>query len=119
MAIARPERLVLVLALALVAPAAGAAELGTLFHSPEERANLEKLRRGEAVEVEVLGAPARKPEVTGFVRRSDGRNTIWINGVPVTVAGARADALMDPEAVRPGNDRTLRIERDKPAEVKR
>jgi hypothetical protein len=105
--------------LALLAPAAGAGELGTLFHSPEERANLEKLRRGEVVQEEALGAPARKPEVTGFVRRSDGRNTVWINGVAVTVAGARGDTLMDPQTVRGGEDRTLRIERDKPAEVKR
>lgn len=111
------ERLALVLL--LLAPAAGAAQLGTLFHSPEERANLEKLRRGEAVETQALGAPARKPQVTGFVRRSDGRNTVWINGVPVSVAGARAEALMDPEAVRAAEERTVRIERGDPAEVKR
>lgn len=117
MAIVRPERLVL--ALALAAPAAGAAELGTLFHSPEERANLEKLRRGEVVQEDAMSAPARRPEVTGFVRRSDGRNTVWINGVAVGVAGARADALMDPAAVRNGENTTVRIERAKPAEVKR
>lgn len=117
MANVRLERLVL--ALALLAPAAGAAELGTLFHSPEERANLEKLRRGEVVQEEALGVPARKPEVTGFVRRSDGRNTVWINGVPVVVAGPRGEALMDPQTLSSGEDRPVRIERDKPAEVKR
>lgn len=53
------------------------------------------------------------------MRRSDGRNTVWINGVPVAVAGARAEALMDPQAVRRDEDRAVRIERDKPAEVKR
>lgn len=117
MAIVRPERLLL--ALALLAPAAGAAELGTLFHSPAERATLEKLRRGEVVQEEAPGIPPRKPEITGFVRRSDGRNTVWINGVPVAVAGPRGDALMDPETARSGEDRPVRIERDKPAEVKR
>lgn len=117
MATARAERLVLLLALA--SSAAGAAELGTLFHSPEERANLEKLRRGEVVQETALATPARKPEVTGFVRRSDGRNTVWINGVPVAVAGARGEALMDPETVRSGEGVTVRIERDKPAQVKR
>lgn len=117
MAAPRPERLVLLFA--LLAPGAGAAQLGTLFHSPEERANLEKLRRGEVVQEEALGAPARKPEVTGFVRRSDGRSTVWINGVPVAVAGARGEALMDPEAVGGAEERTVRIERGKPAEVKR
>jgi hypothetical protein len=116
--IVRPEALALALALCVPA-AAGAAELGTLFHSPEERARLEKLRRGEAVAEEAIGRPSVKPEVTGFVRRSDGRGTVWINGVPIAVAGARADALMDPAAVRAGDEATVRIERGKPAEVKR
>ena len=114
------ERLALLFLLSCVPTFAAAVELGTLFHSPEERARLERLRRGEQVEMERPGVPPNaKPTVTGFVRRSDGRNTIWINGVPVTVAGARADALLDPEARRDGGEPVLRIESGKPAEVKR
>lgn len=113
-----PEALAFALLLCVPA-AAGAAELGTLFHTPEERARLEKLRRGEAVAEEAAGRQPARPEVTGFVRRSDGRGTVWINGVPIAVAGPRADALMDPAVVRAGDEGAVRIERGKPAEVKR
>jgi hypothetical protein len=116
-AIVRPDRLVFALLL-MACPAAGAAELGTLFHTPEERARLEKLRRGEALEPAPTHVPAR-PEVTGFVRRSDGRNTVWINGIAVPVTGARGEALMDPEAVVTGDEGDVKVERGKDREVKR
>ena len=105
------------LAALLAAPAVAATDdLGVLFHTPDERARLDKLRRGEPSEA-VAGPVAAKPEVTGFVRRSDGRSTIWINGVPVTVAGSRGDALLDPRAVRSPDN--VKIERGKGTEVKR
>jgi hypothetical protein len=92
-ALLRPERVALALLLLATATASGAMELGTLFHSPAERADLEKLRRGQAGQALATGPVAPRPEVTGFVRRSDGRHTVWIDGVPVTVAGTRADPL--------------------------
>ena len=104
------------LLLLLVAGHAAAAELGTLFNTAEERARLDRLRRGEATET-AAGPIAAKPEVTGFVRRSDGRSTVWINGVPVTVAGGRGEALLDPRAVRAPQN--VKIERGKEPEVKR
>ena len=111
---ARPR---VALAAALLAAATGAFaadDLGVLFSTPEERARLDKLRRGETTEA--VAAVAGKPEVTGYVRRSDGRNTVWINGIPVTVAGPRADALLDPRAVR--SPENVKVERGKGAEVK-
>ena len=89
-----------------------APDLGTLFHSSEERARLDKLRRGEPPE-----PPATKrapPVVTGFVQRSDGRNTVWIDGRPVPVATPRAAPLFDPRVVR---DAPRRVE--PPAEAKK
>ena len=106
------ERILLALALACAAAGAGAAELGTLFHTPEERARLDSLRRGESPERAAAGGGAR--EVTGFVKRSDGRSTVWIDGVPMQVATPRAGALLDPRAVRGyagREDPTLKIER--------
>ena len=114
---ARPS---LALAAMLLCACAGAlaAELGSLFHTPEERARLDRLRRGEPSEPAAAAAAAAvKPEVTGYVRRSDGRNTVWINGTAVSVAGSRGDALLDPRAVRLPGD--VKIERGKAAEVKR
>lgn len=90
----------LVLALG-AAPAATAAGLGTLFLTPEERARLDRLRRGEPAEP-VAAAPAanpRTPAVTGYVKRSDGRNTVWLDGAPVTTT--RDPRAIDPKALRP------------------
>lgn len=105
------------LALALAACGiAGAADLGTLFHSAEERARLDRLRRGEPEGI--TGTPARR-EVTGFVRRSDGRGTVWINGVPVVVAGSAANELFDPQKVRTPGRGEVKVERGRETGVKR
>ena len=99
MAIALRSRLALAAA-CLAAAAAGAAELGTLFTTPEERARLDRIRRGEPPASEAAAAvPSRGvPVVTGYVKRSDGRNTVWIDGAPVSV-GRGSAALLDPRAV--------------------
>lgn len=107
------ERRALALLLTLAAGFAGAAELGTLFNSPQERARLDRLRRGEPP-VSAATAPGGPREVTGFVQRSDGRGTVWIDGVPVPVASPRAAPLFDPRNVRGYSDRNddeLRVER--------
>ncbi|MGH8602096.1 MAG: hypothetical protein ACREXR_04765 [Gammaproteobacteria bacterium] len=71
------------------------AELGRLFTTPQERAALDKLRREgpkpvaapEDIMPSVTPEPiseAQPPQpitVNGFVKRSDGANTVWINGV--------------------------------------
>jgi hypothetical protein len=103
---ARARRALAALALALAAPAAHCLELGTLFTTPEERARLDRLRRGEP---DAAGLPVRigAPRLTGFVRRSDGRNTVWIDGAPVPMASPESARLLDPRAVR---DRSQRSE---------
>jgi hypothetical protein len=105
----------LAILLAWASAGAGAVELGTLFHSPEERARLDSLRRGEPAERAAVGGGAR--EVTGFVKRSDGRNTVWIDGVALPLATPKADPLLDPRAVRGFSGRqdgSVRIERKPP-----
>lgn len=102
------------LALLLLASGAAAAaeELGTLFTTVEERARLDRMRRGEAVEPGAPSAP-RMRELTGYVKRSDGLGTLWIDGVPVPVATRRAAPVMDPAAVRETTSSPIRIERSK------
>jgi hypothetical protein len=98
--------------------ACGAAELGSLFHTPQEREQLDRLRRGEPLEAPVASGetpvPARDPVVTGYVRRSDGRNTVWIDGRPlVTRDDPRA---IDPKATRKAPSPPAPLPRaDKPA----
>ena len=116
MTAARARRALAALALALAAPAAQCVELGTLFTTPEERARLDRLRRGEP---DLTAGPVRAgtPALTGFVKRSDGRHTMWIDGTPVPVASPEAARLLDPRAVRDywqRSEESLKIER-KPA----
>ncbi len=102
--------------LALAAACAHAADLGTLFNTPEERDRLDRMRRGEPeVPPQATHEHSRTPTLTGFVKRSDGRNTIWIDGVPVAVSRGGNDALLEPSAVgNPPGPGTLRVEHDPP-----
>ena len=66
-------------------PPAAPPDLRTLFHSAAEREKLDRARRGERVEDSPATAARRAPPaVTGFVKRSDGRDTVWLDGRPVT-----------------------------------
>lgn len=115
MAIALPSRALLALGLALLAPAAWSAELGTLFHTPQERARLDRLRRGEP---EVVNTAHSGPSmITGYVKRSDGRATVWIDGRPLAVTAPEAAARLDAKSVRAYSERSnesLKIERKAP-----
>lgn len=63
-----------------VMPAASAAELGKLFFTPQQRADLDRRRQTNAVEA----APVVESSstVNGLVTRSGGKSTLWVNGVP-------------------------------------
>jgi hypothetical protein len=110
----RVDRL-LVAALCAWAGTAGATPpLETLFHTAQERERLDRLRRGEPVAAAPsAGEPVRAREITGYVKRSDGRGTAFIDGVPVPV-DPRGAPLLEPGAVRAYAGRpseNLRIER--------
>lgn len=96
----RADRALLALALLLFAGAATCAGLGTLFTTPAEREQLDRLRRGEAPPESGVTADAPSAEVTGYVKRSDGRGTVWIDGRPVVVASPKAAPLFDTRTVR-------------------
>lgn len=119
----RAERALLALALAFgfapavaipASPEAATPPLGTLFHTPEERERLDRLRRGEPA-VERSATARGSNEVTGFVKRSDGRATVWIDGIPMQLSSPKAGALLEPRVVRGYSDprETLHIERSK------
>ena len=70
--------------------AAGAEELGRLFFTPAQRATLDNARK-QNIRSEI-GNDAEQPatplpqnvSVNGVIRRSDGKNTIWLNNRVVT-----------------------------------
>lgn len=86
-------RITLLLPVLLLAalPAAHAAELtGRLFFTPEQRAQLDQLRRQKAVASQVRDEPI--PETVtynGIIRRSDGKTTIWMNNQQLSDAELR------------------------------
>ncbi|MBX3665523.1 MAG: hypothetical protein KF834_07545 [Burkholderiales bacterium] len=82
----------LAILLMAVLPAAHAAELaGRLFFTPEQRAQLDQLRRQKMVASQVSEQPL--PETVsynGIIRRSDGKTTIWMNNQPMSAAELRS-----------------------------
>jgi hypothetical protein len=81
-------RAVLLLALLVTANTATAAELGRMFFTPAQRATLDNARK-QNIRVEIgndseqqqqSAAPVpQSVSVNGVIRRSDGKNTIWLN----------------------------------------
>jgi hypothetical protein len=92
---ARASRALAVAILAATILPALAVDFGTLFNSPEERARLDRLRRGEPDAPPAAFEPhGPNPLVTGYVTRSDGRDTVWIDGRPVVMSGSEAEAVL-------------------------
>lgn len=86
-------RLAAAIVLMLGAGTAAAAELGRLFFTPAQRATLDTLREkniGKEAVSEKEPAPPLPQNVTldGVVRRSDGKNTVWLNSRAVTAPKA-------------------------------
>jgi hypothetical protein len=76
-------KLVLLL-LALAPAAAQAQELGRLFFTPEQRASLDARRKARVPDkpaAAVVASPVTR--LDGYVKRSGGPSTVWINGDPV------------------------------------
>ena len=93
------RRALLALVLALAGVAARADDLGTLFYTPAEREQLDRLRRGEPVESAPPATPDNAHAVTGYVQRSDGRGVVWIDGKPLVVRNSADRRIFDPGEV--------------------
>ncbi len=81
------SRAIGVFALMLMAGAASAAELDRMFYTPAQRATLDNARKqniraeiSSDNEQQTAAAPVpQNVSVNGVIRRSDGKNTIWLN----------------------------------------
>lgn len=81
--------IVLMLGAGITAGTAAGAELGRLFYTPAQRAALDKMREknvGKEAASEKQPAPPTPQNVSldGIVRRSDGKNTVWLNNRAVS-----------------------------------
>lgn len=88
------------LALALIAvmlacTPARAQEVGRLFFTPEQRAALDARRKARVPDkptpVAVVASPTTR--LDGYVRRSDGRATVWVNGIELNDTGPDAPRI--------------------------
>ncbi len=93
------RRAALALIVALAGAAAHADDLGTLFYTPAQREQLDRLRRGESVESTPLATPDNPHAVTGYVQRNDGRGVVWIDGRPLVVRNPADRRIFDPREV--------------------
>lgn len=122
---AGPDRLLLLLlAAVLSAPAAApAAQLGRLFTTAQERAELERLRRApppapaaapQPAPVAVRAPAPEVPRVTvnGVVRSTRGRGVAWVNGMSTLDADFAAQHF-DVDVSRHGKV-TIRTPGDRP-----
>jgi hypothetical protein len=96
------KRIALLLALAPLGAPGHAADLGRLFYTPAERAQLEAARARNVTGERPGAAPAAAPpqRFDGVVIRSDGTATRWVNGRPH--AGAPAAGGLKPGQTRAG-----------------
>lgn len=80
--------------LLLIAPCARAQELGRLFFTPQQRADLDARRKARVPDkpaAAVVVSPVTR--LDGYVKRSGGPSTVWINGESVTEGGAEAPRI--------------------------
>ena len=87
----RPIVLLALLAAAVHAPLAGAAEdLGRLFFTPQQRQDLDRRR---AANVQEAATVIQESTLTlhGQVSRSGGKTTTWVNGMPQHDAYSSSD----------------------------
>jgi hypothetical protein len=91
--------LALVTAALMTVPCAGQ-ELGRLFFSPAERAALDAEREAGATRPVAAKTPVPL-RIDGYVRRSGGGATLWVNGAPLA-GGSLEDVHMAPATGQPG-----------------
>ena len=69
----------------VIAPCAQAQELGRLFFTPQQRADLDARRKARVPDKPAAAAVASPvTRLDGYVKRSAGPSTVWINGESVT-----------------------------------
>jgi len=100
----RALRAALGLSLALAASVACAEELGRLFFTPQQRADMDRRRASNSQATAAAVTATDQITVNGQVLRSSGRSTTWINGVPQNDLGRDAGRDAAHVDLRAGED---------------
>lgn len=80
---------------AVPAHEAAAQQLGRLFMNPEQRESLDGRRKARVPDKPAAAPVAASPttRVDGYVKRSGGPSTVWLNSEPVPEHGAHAPRI--------------------------
>jgi hypothetical protein len=91
------------LLLAAGASAATGQELGRLFFTPQQRAALDARRKARVPDQPAAITAAESPStrLDGYVKRSDGESTVWLNGQPVPAGKGSNEAQIHTSRNRP------------------
>jgi hypothetical protein len=88
------KRAALLFAAMLLPPCVQAQEIGRLFFTPEQRAALDARRKARVPDkptaTPIVASPTTR--VDGYVRRSQGPSTVWVNGSTVDEASPGSDS---------------------------
>ena len=88
------NRPVIALLLAIAPAIAAAQELGRLFFTPQQRSALDERRRARVPDKPTAAAVAAPvTRVDGYVQRSNGPSTVWINGDPLGESAPEAPRI--------------------------
>jgi len=82
-------RWILLLAM-LLSQAAMAQELGRLFFTPEQRAALDARRKARVPDKPTPTVASPTTRLDGYVKRSAGPTTVWVNGEPLPESAPEA-----------------------------
>ena len=79
--------------LAAGASTAAAQQLGRLFFTPEQRAELDARRKARVPDKPAVTATeSPRTRLDGYVKRSNGESTVWLNGQPVPAGNGPREA---------------------------
>lgn len=98
----RTAILLLGLALGAWAAAVHAQELGRLFFTPEQRAALDERRKARVPDkpaAVLVESPSTR--LDGYVKRSGGKSTLFVNGEPIPEGAATDSMVVVPDRTRP------------------
>lgn len=76
---------------------------GPFFQTQEERVQLDRARAGLPAVARAAPKRTAPPVINGFVKRSDGRATVWIDGVVAKTDNAAAVEQLEPMMVGGGS----------------
>lgn len=88
------RRATALLAALLLHSCAQAQDVGRLFFTPEQRAALDARRKARVPDKPTAAPVVVSPttRLDGYVRRSGGRSTVWVNGTTLDEASPGSDA---------------------------